>query len=331
MSNLAQQLGIFLREYLPTERRSSQHTCEAYAYTFQLLTTFAARQLETQPSKLTIEDLNVSLVVDFLNHLETQRGNSPRTRNARIAAVKAFFRFLEYRDVLCLEQSRQIHAIPMKKTDDRLIDYLSHTEIQALIDAPNPTTRSGIRDRAMLHLCFAAGLRVSELVGLELGQLELQPQPTIRIIGKGRRERILPLWEETATAIRSWLATRPDNKQELKLFLNAQGAGMTRSGFEYILSKHVKAASSKQPSLLKKRVTPHSLRHSCAMATLKATHDIRKVSLWLGHATLKSTEIYLRAEPDEKLATLMETAPPTLRRGKFSAPDKLLAMLRSKG
>lgn len=330
MTNLAYQLNVFLREYLPNERRSSLHTCESYAYTFQLLTTFAAKQLKTQPSKLTIEMLDVSLVVDFLNHLETERGNSPRTRNARSAAIKAFFHFLEYRYILCLEQSRRIHAIPMKKTDDKLIDYLTQPEMQALLDAPDPRTLAGIRDRAMLHLCFAAGLRVSELVSLELNQLELQDQPTIHVIGKGRRERILPLWDETATALSDWVNIRPIDIATSRLFLNAKGVGMSRSGFEYILSKHVKTALLRQPSLAKKHISPHSLRHSCAMHTLKATHDIRKVSLWLGHADLKSTEIYLRMDPSEKLATLMETAPPSLRRGKFKAPDKLLEMLKPK-
>jgi integrase/recombinase XerD len=223
MTNLAHHLSAFLREYLPNERRASPHTCEAYAYTFQLLTTFAAGQLKTQPSKLTIEALNVSMVVDFLNHLETQRGNSARTRNARSAAIKAFFRFLEYREVSCLDQSRRIHAIPMKKTDEKLIDYLTHTEMQALLDAPDPKKLYGIRDRAMLHLCFAAGLRVSELVGLDLGQLKLQPQPTIHVIGKGRRERILPLWEETATVLANWCDIRPEDTGASKIFFNAQG------------------------------------------------------------------------------------------------------------
>jgi len=217
----------------------------------------------------------------------------------------------------------------MKKTDHRLIDYLSKAEMQALLDAPDPSTYLGIRDQAMLHLCFAAGLRVSELVGLNQSQLAFQPQPTIHVIGKGRRERILPLWKETATVLRAWLAVRFNKALVPELFLNAQGGSMTRSGFEYILSKHVKAASLKQPTLQKKRVSPHSLRHSCAMHTLKATHDVRKVSLWLGHADLKSTEIYLRADPDEKLETLMATAPPSLQRGKFKAPDKLLEMLKS--
>jgi len=202
-------------------------------------------------------------------------------------------------------------------------------EMQALLDAPEAHTYSGIRDRAMLYLCFVAGLRVSELVGLNLRQLVFQPQPTIHVIGKGRRERILPQWKETVTVLRSWLATRSNKAFAPELFLNAEGGCMTRSGFEYILSKHVKAATIKQPSLGEKRVSPHSLRHSCATHTLKATDDVRKVSLWLGHVGLKSTEVYLRADPDEKLETLMAMTPPSLQRGKFRAPDKRLEMLKS--
>jgi site-specific recombinase XerD len=178
-------------------------------------------------------------------------------------------------------------------------------------------------------LAYAGGLRVSELVGLHLADLVLHPQPTIHVMGKGRRERVLPLWKETAKAVRDWLKVRGEPKN-MALFPNARGDGMTRSGFEYILEKHVRAASTKQPSLAKKQVSPHSMRHSCAMHILHATGDIRKVSLWLGHASLQSTEVYLRADPTEKLEAMTSLVPPTLRRGHFRPPDKLLAMLRPK-
>jgi integrase/recombinase XerD len=181
----------------------------------------------------------------------------------------------------------------------------------------------------MLHLAFAGGLRVSELIGLNSVDLALHPQPSVHVMGKGRRERVLPLWKETAIALRDWIRVRGE-PNTTALFPNARGDVMTRSGFEYILEKHVRAASVKQTSLAKKRVSPHSLRHSCAMHTLHATGDIRKVSLWLGHATLQSTEVYLRADPTEKLEAMASLIPPTLRRGRFRPPDKLLAMLRPK-
>jgi integrase/recombinase XerD len=160
------------------------------------------------PSKLTIEELNVTLIVKFLNYLETERGNLARTRNARSAAIRAFFRFLEYRAIVNLEQCRQIHALPTKKIDEKLVDYLTAKEMQVILDEPDIDTLSGIRDRAMIYLCFAAGLRVSELVGLCLEQFELNPQPAIHVIGKGRKERILPLWKETATVLKAWIAVR---------------------------------------------------------------------------------------------------------------------------
>jgi site-specific recombinase XerD len=307
----------------------SVQTADTYAYAFQLLVRFAAERLKTSPSVLSIEQLDATLVLAFLEHLEKGRGNCARTRNSRLAAIKTFFRFLEYRLPACLEQAGRIRAIPVKKTDEVLIGYLDRQEIQALLDAPDPRCRYGLRDRAMLHLGFAGGLRVSELIGLNLADLTLHPQPTVHVIGKGRRERVLPLWKETATALRDWLKVRGEPKTTA-LFLNARAEAMSRSGFEYILEKHVRTASGKQPSLAKKRVSPHSLRHSCAMHNLQATGDIRKVSLWLGHASLQSTEVYLRADPTEKLEAMASLAPPTLRRGRFRPPDKLLAMLRPK-
>lgn len=329
MTPLGLHLTVFLREYLPSQREMSVQTSDTYAYAFQLLVCFAADRLKTTPSALSIEQLDPALVLAFLEHLERQRGNCARTRNSRLAAIKTFFRFMEYRLPSCLEQARRIRAIPVKKTDEVIIGYLNREEIQALVDAPEPSSHYGLRDRAMLHLAYAGGLRVSELVGLHLTDLVLHPQPTIHVMGKGRRERVLPLWKETAAALRDWLKVR-GGPQSTALFPNARGDDMTRSGFEYILEKHVRTASAKQPSLAKKRVSPHSMRHSCAMHTLQATGDIRKVALWLGHATLQSTEVYLRADPTEKLEAMASLVPPTLRRGRFRPPDKLLAMLRPK-
>ncbi len=327
MTSLANHLTAFLREHLPRTRACSVHTCDAYAYSFQLLLCFAAERYGVSPSALVLEQLDAALVLTFLEHLETVRGNSSRTRNARLAAVKAFAHFIEYRVPSAIEQVRCIMAIPFKKTDEALVDYLNRRELQALLDAPDPTTRFGIRDRAMLHLCFAAGLRVSELVGLRLDQVQIHPQASIHVCGKGRRERVLPLWKETLKVLQAWLAIRGQSPTS-ELFLGAKDGPLTRSGFEYILAKHVEIAATACPSIASKRVSPHVLRHTCAMHTLQATHDVRKVSLWLGHASVKSTEIYLRADPTEKLDALNAGVAPKLRPGRFQAPDKLLAMLR---
>lgn len=329
MTPIAPHLAAFLREYLPRDRACSPHTCEAYANAFQLLVTYAAERHGTSPSGLALEQLDAPLILAFLEHLEVARGNSASTRNARLAAIKSFAHFLEYRLPSAIDQVRRILAIPAKKINEKIVPFLDHHELQSLLDAPNPSTRDGTRDRAMLHLAFAAGLRVSELVGLRLSDLKLHPERSIHILGKGRRERVLPIWKETAEALRAWLAAR-DAVAAPELFLNSRSLPMTRSGFEYILSKHVVTAAKTTPSIGLKRVSPHVLRHTCAMHVLQATHDVRKVSLWLGHATMKSTEIYLRADPTEKLAALNAAVAPALRPGHFSAPDKLLAMLRQK-
>ncbi len=329
MTPIAPHVTAFLRERLPFERRASSHTCDSYAYAFQLLFTFASQRLNTTPSQLQLEQLDAPLVLAFLEHLETQRRNSPSSRNVRLAAIKSFMRFVEHRVPSALEQIRRILAIPAKKTDSRLVGYLTRDEMQAVLDAPSPTTRLGIRDRAMIHVAFAAGLRVSELVGLCFDDVTLQPQPSIRIHGKGRRERALPLWKETTSAVRAWIAVRGDASAP-ELFLNARGEPMTRSGFEYILGKHVSTASSTQPSLRSKRVSPHVLRHTCAMVALQATRDVPKVSLWLGHSSLQTTEIYTRADPTDKLEAIEAVAAPALSKGSFRPPDKLIAMLRAR-
>jgi len=206
------------------------------------------------------------------------------------------------------------------------VPYLVRNEVQALLDAPDPATHDGIRDRAMLHLAVCAGLRVSELTGLRTGDVTL-PSMSIRVLGKGRRERVLPLWKTTASALRAWLAIR-GMVAAPEVFINHHGEPLSRWGFAYILKQHVETAGKLCPGLRNKRVSPHVLRHTCAMIVLQATQDIRKVSLWLGHATLASTEIYTRGDPTEKLEAIEAVVPPHLRKGSFRPPDKLIALLR---
>jgi integrase/recombinase XerD len=327
MTAIAPHITAFLRERLPEQRAASAHTCHSYAYAFQLLFHYASERFNVTPSTLELEQLDAPLIMDFLEQLETKRGNTASTRNARLAAIKSFMRFCEYREPSILEQSRRIVAIPFKRTNTRLIDHLSVAEMQAIINSPDLRVRAGLRDRAMLHLCFSAGLRVSELVGLPLAAVDLQSSPSIRVQGKGRRERCLPLWKQAAADLRAWLAVRGEALAP-ELFLNARGQPMTRSGFEYLLRKHVRAATERCPSLQSKRVSPHVLRHTCAMMILQATGDLRRVSLWLGHADMQTTEVYLRADPTEKLEAIEAITPPALKRGRFQAPDKLIASLQ---
>ena len=328
MTPIAPLISAFLNQRLPLERRASDHTCDSYAYAFQLLFLYAAERLKVPPCELLLEQLDAPLIVDFLGHLETVRGNAPRSRNIRLAAIKSFMRYVQYRVPAALEQIQRILAIPAKQTETPLIHYLAFDEVQAILDAPDPSTRDGIRDRAMLHMCFAAGLRVSELVGLQLTDLVLSPKASVLVHGKGRRERALPLWKEVARALRAWLAVRGEALAP-EVFVNARGQAMTRAGFEYILGKHVRTASTRCLSLLDKRVSPHVLRHSCAMTVLAATKDVRKVSLWLGHAGIQTTEMYIHADPTERLEILDALTPPTLRAGRFKAKDKLLASLKA--
>lgn len=326
MTPIAPLITGFLREHMPQARGLSPHSCEAYAHSFRLLFVFAAQRLHTRPSRLDLEQIDADMVLAFLGHIERERGNSAATRNVRLAAIKAFMRYVELKHPGALMQIAQINAIPGKRHDQKLIRHLTMEEVQAVLDAPDLRSRSGIRDRAMLHLCFAAGLRVAELVGLRLENLALQGGPSIMVMGKGRRERSLPLWKETARDVRAWLAVR-GNVQTPELFVNARGDTMTRAGFEYILEKHARTAALKCPSLVGRTLSPHLLRHSCAVLMLQATRDIRKVALWLGHADIRTTEVYLRMDATDKLEAVEAVLPPQLRRGRFKAPDALIASL----
>jgi len=270
MTPIASHIEAFLRDYLPKQRGASQHTCDTYAYGFKLLFNFASQRLKQRPSELGLEQIDAPLITEFLEHLETDRRNQSSSRNVRLAAIKAFFRFLEHRVPAALEQIRCVYAIPFKKTDSRLVTYLARDEVQALLDAPDPKTREGLRDRAMLHVAFAAGLRVSELVALGLEDVTLRPDASILVRGKGRRERVLPLWKETATVLRAWLAVRGDVPVP-ELFVNAKGQQMSRWGFAYVLRKAVKIASKSRPELLDKQISPHVLRHYLPFLTMSCS------------------------------------------------------------
>jgi site-specific recombinase XerD len=327
MTPIAPHMEAFLRERLPIELGASINTCDSYAHAFRLLLQYASECLKVSPSELQLEQLDARLILDFLKYLETARRNGQSSRNTRLAAIKSFMHFMEYRVPSALEQIRRVLAIPAKKAESRLVRHLSLEELQSILDAPLPSEPDGVRDRAMLHLCFAAALRVSELVGLRVLDVTLQPQATVLIHGKGRRQRCLPLWRETTVALRSWLAIRPMTSAP-ELFLNARGQPMTRAGFEYILRKHVMTATKRSPSLAAKRVSPHVLRHTAALVTLQATKDLRKVSLWLGHANMQTTEIYTRVDPSVKLEVLESIVAPKLRSGRFKATDNLINSLK---
>jgi integrase/recombinase XerD len=328
MTAIAPHMTAYLRQRLPVERAASQHTCDTYAYAFQILLDFASHKLAVPPSALQLEHLDAPLVLEFLEHLQSTRGNAPRTRNARLTAIKSFMHFVEHRVPGALEQISRVLAIPNRKTDRPLVDHLTAEQCKAILDHPEPTTRLGIRDRAMLHLSVTAGLRVSELVGLRLDEVAFESRYlNLHVRGKGRKNRLLTLWKAVAESVRAWLAVRGEAIVP-ELFLNARGKEMTRAGFEYLLQKHATAASECCPSLRGKRISPHVLRHTCALDILQATGDIRKVALWLGHESIQTTEDYLRVDVTQRMAVLGSVIPPQLRPGKFRPPDQLIASLR---
>ena len=327
MTDLANHLSLFLREHLPRDRGASRHTVDNYAHSFRLLVTFVASEIGKRPHALSIADLDAPMILRFLDHIENDRGNKPRTRNARLAAIKSFFRYLEWRAPDRLDLVKRVQAIPAKTYDKALIDYLSRSELQAILDTPDRRTVGGLRDRAMLHLAYAGGLRASELVQLQVQDLEQPGMTDVRILGKGRRERVLPLWAETRSVLRDWLTVRPD-ASNTHLFVNARHQPMSRHGFANRLRVHVAKATRRAPTLSSKTVTPHVMRHSCAMHILEATGDIRKVALWLGHSSIQTTEMYLRVDPAEKLDVLHASAPPAIRKGSFTGvSDRLISML----
>ena len=328
MTDIAPHITAFLRQRLPVERGASQHTCDTYAYAFQIFFEFASRKLGVPPSALQLEQLDAPLVLDFLDYLQTVRGNRPRTRNARLTAIKSFMRYVEYREPGALEQIRRILGIPVQKTDTRLVDHLTAEQSKAILDAPEPTTRLGIRDRTMNHLSLTGGLRVSELVGLRLDAVAFKSRYVdLHVHGKGRKDRILTLWKVVAESVRAWLAVRGDALVP-ELFLNARGKHMTRAGFEYVLRTHASTAQAHCPSLGGKRISPHVLRHTCALNILQATGDIRKVALWLGHESIQTTEDYLRVDVTQRISVIDTVLPHQLRPGKFRPPDKLIASFR---
>jgi len=282
--------------------------------------------LPLTPSALSLEPRDAPLIMACLHDVETERHNSPRTRHARLVAIKSVMHLLEYRAPALLEHSRRLLAIPAKKTETRLVHYLTVEERPSLLTVPDLQRRDGIRDRAMLHLCVAVGRRVAELVSLPLKALDFDPTPSVRGLGKGRKERPLPLGKETAADMRNWLAVRGTTPARA-LFVNAHGLPMTRSGVEYLLQKPVKTAAQGCASWHKKRVSPHVLRHTSARLVLPATGDSRQVALWLGHDDSQTTEVSLRADPTATLEAIAAMVPPTLKRGEFRVPDKLIALL----
>jgi site-specific recombinase XerD len=326
MTTLAPLLQAFFSERLQGQRRASPHTIAAYRDTFRLLLGFAEKRLGKPPSRLLLDDLDASFVSAFLDHLEKQRGNSPRTRNARLAAIRSFFRFAAVREPAHSALIQRVLAIPQKRFDRDLVSFLNRAEIEALLAAPDRTTSLGRRDYALLVLAVHTGLRVSEITALRVGDLVFGTGAHVRCHGKGRKERCTPLTRPTVAVLRAWLAENHATAEQI-LFPSPRDTSLSRDAVERIVSKHARTAARRCPSLGRKHVTPHVLRHSTAVGLLEAGVDRALIALWLGHEGVQTTQMYLDADLAMKERALARTAPPRVRAARFRPRDSLLAFL----
>ncbi len=325
--NVAALLAAFFTDRLIRQREASPHTVAAYRDSFRLLLGFAQQTLRVTPSKLCLDQLDAPLVSAFLDWLERERRNGPRTRNARLAAVHSFFRFLAIREPAYGGLIQRVLAIPTKRHDRAVIAFLTRVEMEALLAAPDRDTWAGRRDFALLLLALQTGLRASELVQLRVQDVALGTGAHVRCLGKGRKERCTPLTRQASTTLRRWLRERSALDDE-PLFPNARGDFLSRDGLRYLLAKHVATATPRCPSLDRKKVSPHVLRHSTAMHLLQAGVDRSVIALWLGHESIETTQIYLEADLVQKERTLAKTMPLRASPGRYRPSDPLLAFLQ---
>lgn len=328
MSALAPTLEAFFTDRLITQRRVSPRTVAAYRDTMRLLLTFTHERTGKLPFQLDLADLNTELVEEFLTHLERDRRNSARTRNARLAAIHSLFRYAALRHPEHAALIQRVMAIPAKRYDRVLVSFLSPEEVVALLDAPDRGTWIGRRDHALLLLAVQTGLRVSELTGLTVADLHLGHGPHVRCEGKGRKQRATPLTKQTVAVLRVWLRERAGLDTD-PLFPSARGGPLSADAIQWLLAKHIRSAAGCCPSLRGRRVSPHMLRHTCAVDLLRAGVDLAVIALWMGHADVRTTTVYLAADLALKERALARTTPPNTKPGRYRPPDELLAFLES--
>jgi integrase/recombinase XerD len=328
MTALAPALQAYFTERLITQRNSSPETIAAYCDAFRLLLRFASERTGNQPFELDLDDLDAPLIGAFLKHLEQDRGNSPRTRNARLGAIHSFYRFAALEHPEHAHTIARVMAIPTKRYERNTVSYLDRHEIAALLAAPDKRTWLGRRDHALMTLMIQTGVRVSELTSLRLGDLHLGSGSHIRVLGKGRKKRATTLTGETVTVTRAWITERQGQPDE-PLFPTRQGRPLSRYTVGVIVAKHATAAAAGCPSLQPKRVTPHTLRHTNAMLLRAKGVDIATIALWLGHETTQTTHIYEHADPALKEQAIARTAPLGTKPGRYRPSDTLLAFLES--
>lgn len=328
MSALATTLQAFFTDRLIRQRQVSPNTVGAYRDTMRLLLVFASERQGKAPEKLDIDDLDAPLIGAFLDHLEHDRKNGARTRNARLAAIRSLFRYAALRHPEHAATIERVLAIPPKRFERRLVTYLTEAEIDAILAAPDRMTWTGRRDTALFDLAVQTGLRASELIGLSCADVHLGVGAHVSCNGKGRKQRITPLTSGTVAVLRVWLAERAGLSAD-PLFPTRTGRALSRDALERRLTKYTADAKVACLSLARKRVTMHVLRHSAAMRLLRAGIDTSVIALWLGHEQIETTQIYLHADLQIKERALERTAPITAKPGRFRPSDKLLAFLEA--
>jgi integrase/recombinase XerD len=325
---LAPILQAFFTDRLARQRQASPHTIAAYRDTWRLLLGYASGKARKQPSHLDLADLDAPLIAAFLDHLEAGRGNSPRTRNARLAAIHSVFSYAALRHPEHAETIARVLAIPPKRFDKALVTWLTEPELKALLATPDRSTWAGRRDHALILLAAQTGLRISELTGLTTGDVHLGAGAHVSCTGKGRKQRITPLTAGTVTVLRTWMTERGGQPGQ-PLFPNRTGGRLSRDAVEHRLAKHTAAAAARCPSLNAKTVTMHTLRHTAAMRLLQSGTDTTVIALWMGHEQAETTQIYLHADLALKERALARTRPPDASPGRYRPPDKLLAFLEA--
>jgi integrase/recombinase XerD len=326
VSTLAPTLQAFFTDRLARQRQASPHTIASYRDAVKLLLVFAAEQTGTPPSRLDIADLDAPLIGAFLNQLETSRGNSTRTRNARLAAIHSLFRYAALRHPEDAAVIARVLAIPPKRFDKALITYLTEEEITALLAAPDPATWTGRRDHALLMLACQTGLRATELTSLTIADVHLGTGAHVSCTGKGRKQRITPLTTATVAVLRGWLAER-DGLPADPLFITRRGTPLSRDALERRIARYTAVAAPSCPALREKKVSPHVLRHSAAMRLLNAGVDTTVIALWMGHENVATTQIYIHADLALKERAIARTAPQDTPPGRYQPPDAVLAFL----
>jgi len=318
----------FFTDRLVAQLRASPNTIASYRDTFRLLLEYACDRLGRMPTDLQVADIDADLIGGFLSFIETDRGNGARSRNARLSAIRSFFRYVAVNEPQLLHHCQRILAMPAKRHEKRTVAYLTRSEIEELIAAPDAATWFGRRDRALLMLALQTGLRVSELINLTCGDVALGTGAHVRCMGKGRKERSTPLRKDCVRVLRAWLTERAGEEAD-PVFVSNRGDRLSRDAVERIVRTHVSTAAEMCGSLKSKRVTPHVLRHSAAMELLQNGVDRTVIALWLGHESVETTQMYIHADIRMKERAMARTQPVKAKPGRYRPTDALLAFLEA--